>query len=87
MGNTTDPLDALSGDRAEGPVDAFSGDRAEDSLDAFEGDREEADAEAALKKLQRDRRTTSAQEFVSNRDALEDAWAQDDGDADRDEGW
>jgi hypothetical protein len=53
----------------------------------FEGDRSEAEAQAALEKLLRERTTTSAQEFVSNRDALEDAWAQSDRDAERDEGW
>jgi hypothetical protein len=53
----------------------------------FEGERAEADAQAALEKLRRERTTTSAQEFVSNRDALEDAWAQADRAAERDEGW
>jgi hypothetical protein len=55
--------------------------------DAFEGDRAEAEAQAALERLRRERRSTSAQEFVSNRDALEDAWAQTDRDSERDEGW
>jgi hypothetical protein len=55
--------------------------------DAFEGDRAEAEAQAALERLRRERSTTSAQEFVSNRDALEDAWAQTDRETERDEGW
>jgi hypothetical protein len=55
--------------------------------DAFEGDRAEAEAQAALERLRRERGTTSAQEFVSNRDALEDAWAQTDRETERDEGW
>ena len=55
--------------------------------DAFEGDRAEAEAQAALERLRRERSTTSAQEFVSNRDALEDAWAQTDLNSERDEGW
>ena len=41
--------------------------------DAFEGYQAEADAQAAREQLRRERVSTSAQEFVSNRDALEDA--------------
>jgi hypothetical protein len=55
--------------------------------EAFEGDQAEADADAALERLQRTRVTTAAQEFVSNRDALEDAWSQEAKDAEREAGW
>jgi hypothetical protein len=47
----------------------------------------ESDAEAAHERRDRERRAMSAREFVSERDALEDAWAgSSDRDA-RDEGW
>jgi hypothetical protein len=47
----------------------------------------EADAEAGLERKARERKAMSAREFVSERDALEDAWAGS-GERDaRDEGW
>ncbi len=46
----------------------------------------EADAQAALERRARERVAMSAREFVSERDALEDAWSGS-GSADRDEGW
>ena len=58
-----------------------------DQLGQFEGDQAEAAAQAALERLRRGRETTSAQEFVSGRDALEDAWAEESSSAERDEGW
>ena len=47
----------------------------------------EADAEAALQRAARERVAMSAREFVSERDALEDAWAGSGEHAARDEGW
>jgi len=45
----------------------------------------EAEAQAALARRPRERVAMSAREFVSERDALEDAWAGSPGG--RDEGW
>ena len=53
-------------------------------------DREIAEAEeaqAALDRGIRERIAMSAREFVSERDALEDAWAGSGKDSARDEGW
>jgi hypothetical protein len=48
---------------------------------------EEADAQAALDRRPRERTAMSAREFVSERDALEDAWAGSGEHSARDEGW
>ena len=59
-----------------------------DLLRTVDHERAEADAQAALDRArQRERVSTSAQEFISNRDALEDAWAGSAEDSARDEGW
>lgn len=47
----------------------------------------EAEAQAALARTLRERKTMSAREFVSERDALEDAWAGSGEHSARDEGW
>jgi len=47
----------------------------------------EAEAEAALDRLARERVAMSAREFVSERDALEDAWAGSGEHSAREEGW
>ena len=47
----------------------------------------EAEAEAALHRKPRERIAMSAREFVSERDALEDAWAGSGEHSSRDEGW
>ncbi len=47
----------------------------------------EAEAEAALARKERERKAMSAREFVSERDALEDAWAGSAERSARDEGW
>jgi uncharacterized protein YukE len=47
----------------------------------------EAEAEAALTRQARERIARSAQEFVSDRDALQDAWAGSGEPGARDEGW
>jgi hypothetical protein len=47
----------------------------------------EAEAQAALDRKTRERIAMSAREFVSERDALEDAWAGSGERSARDEGW
>lgn len=47
----------------------------------------EADAQAALERRERERKAMSAREFVSERDALEDAWAGSGEHHKREEGW
>lgn len=47
----------------------------------------EAEAQAALDRGARERLAMSAREFVSERDALEDAWAGSGEHSARDEGW
>jgi uncharacterized protein YukE len=47
----------------------------------------EAEAQAALARQARERIAMSAREFVSERDALEDAWAGSGERNARDEGW
>jgi hypothetical protein len=47
----------------------------------------EAEAQAALDRRARERIAMSAREFVSERDALEDAWAGSGEHRARDEGW
>jgi hypothetical protein len=48
---------------------------------------EAEEAQAALDRRTRERVAMSAREFVSDRDALEDAWAGSGKDSARDEGW
>jgi hypothetical protein len=60
----------------------------EHKIDRAAGDEPtEAEAQAALRRSERQRKTMSAREFVSERDALEDAWAGSGEHASRDEGW
>jgi hypothetical protein len=59
----------------------------EDRLRSVEHEGAEAEAQAALERTARERRAMSAREFVSERDALEDAWAGSREDTTRDEGW
>ena len=47
----------------------------------------EAEAQAALERRERERAAMSAREFVSERDALEDAWAGSGEHGAREEGW
>ena len=47
----------------------------------------EAEAQAALERYERERNTMSAKKFVSDRDALEDAWTGSGEHSARDEGW
>lgn len=47
----------------------------------------EAEAQAALDRRARERKAMSAREFVSERDALEDAWAGAREQPAREEGW
>ena len=47
----------------------------------------EVEAEAALQRIERERKAMSAREFVSERDALEDAWAGSGEHSVREEGW
>ena len=47
----------------------------------------EVEAQAALDRRARERLAMSAREFVSERDALEDAWAGSGEHSARDEGW
>lgn len=57
-------------------------------MDDQDHDRElETEAEAALAERRRERVTLSAREFVSDRDALEDAWNGSGEQRSRDEGW
>ena len=59
-----------------------------DIIRAVDHEKAEAEAEAALERTKaRERISTSAQEFISNRDALEDAWAGSGEHSERDEGW
>ncbi len=54
---------------------------------AVDHEKAEAEAEAALDRRARERVAMSAREFVSERDALEDAWAGSGEHGVRDEGW
>jgi hypothetical protein len=47
----------------------------------------EVEAQAALERAERERKAMSAREFVSERDALEDAWAGSGEHSAREEGW
>jgi len=58
-----------------------------DLIRAVDHEPAEAEAQAALDREPRARVTMSAREFVSERDALEDAWAGSAGHGTRDEGW
>ncbi|HET9073054.1 MAG TPA: hypothetical protein VFN48_00615 [Solirubrobacteraceae bacterium] len=54
---------------------------------AADHDADEADAEAAHAATRRERASMPAREFVSERDALQDAWSGDDDRFRRDDGW
>ena len=54
---------------------------------AVDHEKAEADAQAALDRTAREREAMSAREFVSERDALEDAWTGSGEHSARDEGW
>ncbi len=58
-----------------------------DPVRAVDHEKAEAEAQAALDARARERVAMSAREFVSERDALEDAWAGSGERAARDEGW
>jgi hypothetical protein len=59
-----------------------------DPIRAVDHETAEAEAQAALESAKRrERISTSAQEFISNRDALDDAWAGSGEHSARDEGW
>jgi hypothetical protein len=54
---------------------------------AVDHENAEAEAQAALNFKARERKSMSAREFVSEKDALEDAWASSDERHAREEGW
>jgi hypothetical protein len=54
---------------------------------AVDHEQAEAEAQAALDRRTRERNAMSAKEFVSERDALEDAWAGSGEHGAREEGW
>ncbi len=58
-----------------------------DPVHSVDHEKAEAEAQAALEREARERKAMSAREFVSERDALEDAWAGSGEHAARDEGW
>ena len=58
-----------------------------DGLRSLDGEISEADAQAALSRTLRERVAMSAREFVSERDALQDAWSSSGEHSARDEGW
>ncbi|HEX3614960.1 MAG TPA: hypothetical protein VHU61_00360 [Solirubrobacteraceae bacterium] len=58
-----------------------------DLIHAVDHEPAEAEAQAALDRKERERVAMSAREFVSERDALEDAWAGSRERDARDEGW
>ena len=58
-----------------------------DRISSIDFELAEAEAEAALDRKPRKRIAMSAREFVSERDALEDAWAGSGEHGSRDEGW
>ena len=58
-----------------------------DLIDAVDHEGAEAEAQAAMERKARERRAMSAREFVSERDALEDAWSGSREREARDEGW
>ena len=58
-----------------------------DLIHAVDHEGAEAEAQAALAPTPRERTAMSAREFVSERDALEDAWSGTGAHHARDEGW
>jgi hypothetical protein len=58
-----------------------------DPIRAVDYEKAEAEAQTALDRSRRERIATSTQEFVSDRDALEDAWTGSGESSARDEGW
>lgn len=58
-----------------------------DRIRSVDDEAAEAEAQAALDRRARERRAMSAREFVSERDALEDAWAGSGEHSAREEGW
>jgi hypothetical protein len=58
-----------------------------DPIRAVDHEPVEAEAQAALERRERERKAMSAREFVSERDALEDAWAGSGERSVREEGW
>jgi hypothetical protein len=56
-------------------------------INAVDHEGAEAEAQAALARRERERVAMSAREFVSERDALEDAWARSREREAREEGW
>ena len=58
-----------------------------DLIQSVDHETAEAEAQAALDRKSRERIAMSAREFVSERDALEDAWAGSGERSARDEGW
>ena len=58
-----------------------------DRVSSVDHESAEIEAEAALARRERERRAMSAREFVSERDALEDAWAGSGEHQAREEGW
>jgi len=58
-----------------------------DLVQSVDHEPSEVEAQAALDRTARERLAMSAREFVSERDALEDAWAGSGEHSARDEGW
>lgn len=58
-----------------------------DLIHAVDHESAEAESQAALDRQARERVAMSAREFVSERDALEDAWAGSREHSAREEGW
>jgi hypothetical protein len=58
-----------------------------DPISAVDHEPAEVDAQAALERQARERKAMSAREFVSERDALEDAWSGSGEHSAREEGW
>jgi len=58
-----------------------------DHIHSVDHEAAEAEAEAAFRRVARERLAMSAREFVSERDALEDAWAGSGEHSAREEGW
>ena len=59
----------------------------EGKISSVDHEKAEVEAQAALERKERARKTMSAREFVSERDALEDAWAASGDRNGREEGW
>jgi hypothetical protein len=58
-----------------------------DLIHAVDHEGAEAEAQAAMARAERERVAMSAREFVSERDALEDAWSHSSDRDAREEGW